>query len=49
MTNSAETGNYHPSRSLSHCPQCGSELHSGTSAGTYECPACEYTEQEVMV
>ena len=25
----------------------GSELQSGTNDRAYECPACEYTEQEV--
>ncbi len=32
---------------LNHCPQCGSELRSGTDGYTYECPTCEYTEHEV--
>ena len=33
---------------LNHCPLCGSELQSGTNDRAYECPACEYTEQEVL-
>ncbi|MGE6117123.1 hypothetical protein ACLHZU_13620 [Aeromonas salmonicida] len=32
---------------LNHCPLCGGELQSGTDDRTFECPACEYTEQEV--
>lgn len=32
---------------LAHCPLCGGELQSGTHDRAYECPACEYTEQEV--
>lgn len=32
---------------LNHCPLCGSELQSGTNDLAYECPTCEYTEQEV--
>lgn len=32
---------------LDHCPLCGGELQSGTDDRAYECPACEYTEQEV--
>lgn len=32
---------------LDHCPLCGGELQSGTDDRAFECPACEYTEQEV--
>ena len=35
------------SHDLNHCPLCGCELRSGNDGYTYECPACEYTEQEV--
>lgn len=47
MTNSLETGNCYPSATLSHCPLCGGELQSGTDDRAFECPVCEYTEQEV--
>lgn len=33
---------------LDHCPLCGGQLRSGTIDHAYECPACEYTEQEVV-
>ena len=33
---------------LNHCPLCGGELQSGTDDRTFECPVCEYTEQEVV-
>ncbi|WP_324019419.1 hypothetical protein [Aeromonas hydrophila] len=35
------------SHDLNHCPLCGSELQSGTDDRAFECPTCEYTEQEV--
>ena len=48
MTNSTMAPMGHPLlNDLNHCPLCGSELRSGTDGYTYECPACEYTEQEV--
>lgn len=37
----------HLHTNLEHCPLCGSELHSGTDDRSFECPGCEYTEQEV--
>ena len=33
---------------LCHCPQCGSELRTGTDDRSFECPGCDYTEQEVI-
>ena len=48
MTNSTMAHGGQPfSDDLNHCPLCGCELRSGTDGYTYECPACEYTEQEV--
>ena len=48
MTNSTMAHGGHPLLiDLNHCPLCGSELQSGTNDRAYECPACEYTEQEV--
>ena len=48
MTNSTMAHGGHPLlHDLNHCPQCGSELQSGTNDRAYECPTCEYTEQEV--
>lgn len=48
MTNSTMAHGGHPLlNDLNHCPLCGSELQSGTNDRAYECPACEYTEQEV--
>ena len=52
MTNSTQAREGHPlphslPHDLDHCPQCGSELRSSTDDHAYECPACEYTEQEV--
>lgn len=35
------------SHDLNHCPLCGGELQSGTDDRAFECPTCEYTEQEV--
>ena len=35
------------SHDLNHCPLCGGELQSGTDDRAFECPVCEYTEQEV--
>lgn len=32
---------------LDHCQMCGSELRTGTDDRSFECPGCEYTEQEV--
>lgn len=32
---------------LDHCPMCGSELRTGTDDRSFECPGCDYTEQEV--
>ena len=48
MTNPTMAHGGHPLlNDLNQCPLCGSELRSGTDGYTYECPACEYTEQEV--
>ncbi|MFM5187436.1 hypothetical protein ACET9E_04260 [Aeromonas caviae] len=52
MTNSTMAHGGHPlphslPHDLNHCPLCGSELQSGTNDRAYECPVCEYTEQEV--
>ena len=48
MTNSTMAHGGHPLlHDLNHCPLCGSDLQSGTNDRAYECPACEYTEQEV--
>lgn len=48
MTNSTMAHGGHPLlHDLDHCPLCGSELQSGTNDRAYECPTCEYTEQEV--
>ena len=48
MTNSTMAHGGHPLlHDLNHCPLCGSELQSGTNDRAYECPTCEYTEQEV--
>lgn len=48
MTNSTMAHGGHPLlRDLNHCPQCGSELRSGADDRSFECPACDYTEQEV--
>ena len=48
MTNSTMAHGGHPLlHDLNHCPLCGSELQSGTNDPAYECPTCEYTEQEV--
>ncbi|WP_200891479.1 hypothetical protein [Aeromonas hydrophila] len=33
---------------LDHCPMCGSELRTGTDDRSFECPGCDYTEQEVV-
>lgn len=33
---------------IHHCPACGGELQSGAEDHAFECPACEYTEQEVL-
>ncbi len=50
MTNPTMARGGHPlPHDLGHCPQCGSELQSGTDDRTFECPACEYTEQEMAV
>ncbi|ALN97609.1 hypothetical protein SJS40_07350 [Aeromonas caviae] len=49
MTNSTMAhGGHSLPHDLNHCPLCGCELRSGTDGYTYECPACEYTEQEVL-
>lgn len=34
---------------IHHCPMCGRELRTGTDDRSFECPGCEYTEQEVSV
>jgi tRNA(Ile2) C34 agmatinyltransferase TiaS len=48
MTNPTLAHRGHPlPHDLAHCPLCGGELQSGTNDRAYECPACEYTEQEV--
>ena len=48
MTNSTMAhGGHSLPHDLDQCPLCGSELQSGTNDRAYECPACEYTEQEV--
>ena len=48
MTNPTMAHRGHPlPHDLAHCPLCGGELQSGTNDRAYECPACEYTEQEV--
>ncbi len=48
MTNQTMAHGGHPLlHDLNHCPLCGSELQSGTNDRAYECPTCEYTEQEV--
>ncbi|MGY3959508.1 hypothetical protein [Aeromonas popoffii] len=48
MTNPTMDHGGHPlQHDLDHCPQYGCELRSGTDDNAYECPACEYTEQEV--
>jgi len=48
MTNPTLAHRGHPlPHDLDHCPLCGSELQSGTNDRAYECPTCEYTEQEV--
>lgn len=48
MTNSSMAHGGHPlPHDLAHCPLCGGELQSGTNDRAYECPTCEYTEQEV--
>ena len=48
MTNSTQAREGHPlPHDLNHCPLCGSELQSGSNDHAFECPACEYTEQEV--
>ena len=52
MTNSTMAHGGHPlpnslPHDLNHCPLCGGELQSGTNDRAYECPTCEYTEQEV--
>lgn len=50
MTNSTQAREGHPlPHDLNHCPQCGSDLQSGSNDRAFECPACEYTEQEVAV
>ena len=50
MTNSTMAhGGHSLPHDLDHCPQCGSDLQSGSNDRAYECPACEYTEQEVGV
>ncbi|HHO0758319.1 TPA: hypothetical protein ACRTNY_001380 [Aeromonas hydrophila] len=48
MTNPTLAHRGHPlPHDLAHCPLCGGELQSGTNDRAYECPACEYTVQEV--
>ncbi|EPC4026386.1 hypothetical protein ACRZOU_002137 [Aeromonas salmonicida] len=48
MTNPTMARGGHPLlHDLGHCPQCGSELQSGTDDSIFECPACEYAEQEM--
>ena len=48
MTNSTQAHSGQPlPYDLNHCPLCGGELQSGTNDRAYECPTCEYTEQEV--
>lgn len=52
MTNSTQAREGHPlphslPHDLDHCPQCGSEMQSGTDDRAFECQACEYTELEV--
>ena len=48
MTNSTQAREGRPlPHDLNHCPLCGSELQSGNDDLAYECPTCEYTEQEV--
>ncbi len=48
MTNSTLAPMGHPlPHDLNHCPLCGGDLQSGTNDRAYECPTCEYTEQEV--
>lgn len=47
MTNSVETGNCYPSKSLSNCPHCGSELSAGADDRSFECRGCDYSEREV--
>ena len=48
MTNPTMAHGGHPLlNDLNHCPLCGSELRSSTDDRAYECPTCEYTEQEV--
>jgi len=48
MTNSTMAHRGHPlPHDINHCPQCGSEMQSGTDDRAFECPACEYTELEV--
>lgn len=49
MTNSTMAhGGHSLPQDLDHCPLCDSELQCGTDDHTFECPACAYTEREVV-
>ncbi len=48
MTNSTLAHGGHPlPHDRNHCPLCVGELQSGNDDRAFECPVCEYTEQEV--